>query len=301
MHQLGVGAGVVELADVVGQQPRRGRLGGAVGQHERDRLVVEDAVAELFALERPLGSDLDQPVTGAAAAGRDVHPLLDEPLRGQLEPLPHLAQHAVQRQRRVGERELGVAIGEVVGEVGVVGHLDAGQILVDDEQRRLALQPVHRPRQHQEVAGDVTVGDEPLLARQPVAVTVAHRLGADRARVGAGLLLGDRVGVPMLAADVGKQVALDLVGAAVDEHVGGAPDQHPETIGQPSQLLVHDDLLGQVEAAAAVLGGDVGGVQAGVQHRPLDAGVSLRRQPPVALLGLELERLEHVVDERADA
>ncbi len=218
-----------------------------------------------------------------------------------VEPLPDVAQHAVQRQRRIGERVLGMAIGEVVGEVRIVGHLDAWQVLVDDEQRRLALQAVDRPGQHQEVAGDVAVGDEPLLAREPVHVAVAHRLGADRPRVGAGVLLRDRVGVPMLAANVGQQVALDLVGSAVDEHVGRAPHQHPQTVGQPAQLLVHDDLLGQVEAAAAVLGGDVGRVQAGVEHRLLDPGVRLRRQPSVALLGLELERLEHVVDERSDA
>ncbi len=236
-----------------------------------------------------------------AAAGGDVHALLDEPFAGQVEPLPHLAQHRVDRHRRVREGVLGMPVGEVVREVGIVRHLHPRQILVDDEQRRLALQPVHRPGQHQEVAGDVAVGDEPLLARQAVDVAVPHRLGADAARVGAGMLLGDRVGVAMVTAHVGQQVPLDLLRRAVDEHVGGAPDEHPEAVREPAQLLVHHDLLGQVEAGAAVLGGDVGGVQTRGQHRTLDVCVGLRRQPSAVPLGLQLQRLQHVVDQRPGA
>ena len=50
-------------------------------------------------------------------------------------------------------------------------------------------------------------------------LAVPDRLGLDRAGVGAGVALGDGVRVAMLAADVGEQVALDLVGRPVDEHV----------------------------------------------------------------------------------
>ena len=60
-------------------------LGRAVGERERHGLVVEDPPAELLAVERPLGPQLDQPVAGADAAGGDVDALLDEPLARQLE------------------------------------------------------------------------------------------------------------------------------------------------------------------------------------------------------------------------
>ena len=101
-------------------------------------------------------------------------------------PAAELAQDVLARHRRLRERELGVAVGEVVGEVRVGGHLDARQVLVDQEQRGPAVVPVDGPRQHDEVARDVAVGDEPLGAGELVVAAVPDRLGRDRARVGAG-------------------------------------------------------------------------------------------------------------------
>ena len=203
--------------------------------------------------------------------------------------------------RRLRERELGVPVGEVVGEVRVGGHLDPRRVLVDQEERGQALAPVDRPSEDDEVRRDVAVGHEPLRPGELVVVAVPDRLGLDRARVGAGVAFGDRVGVAVLAADVGEQVALDLLRRAVDQHVGGRPDQHPQAVREPAELLVRHDLLGQVEAAAPELRGDVVGAQARLEHRGVDAGVGLGREPPVVSFRLVLDRLQHVVDERANA
>ena len=99
VDELPVGSRVGEPAHVVGEQARRGNLGGAVGEGERDGLVVEDAPAELLAVQRPLGAELDQAVAGADAAGGDVDALLDEPLAGQLEPAPALAEDVLARRQ----------------------------------------------------------------------------------------------------------------------------------------------------------------------------------------------------------
>ena len=64
---------------------------------------------------------------------------------------------------------------------------------------------------------------------------------------------------------------------------------------------MRDDLLRQVEAAAPELLGDVVGAETRVEHRPVDAGVRRGRQPAVVSLRLVLDRLQHVVHERAHA
>src|SRR5204862_2290969 len=144
-------------ADVISEQAGGGDLGGAVGQSEADRLVVEDAGAELLALERPGGADLDQAVAGTDAARGDVDALLDEPLAGQLEAAAELAEDVLAWHRRLRERELGMAVREVVREVRVIGHLDAGRVLVDEEEGRAAVVAVDGPGEHDEVARDVAV------------------------------------------------------------------------------------------------------------------------------------------------
>ncbi len=66
VDDLGVGAGVGQPGALAGQQPRRGRVGGRIGQREADALEVVDPLAELDALGRPL----DAPASAAAPSPR---------------------------------------------------------------------------------------------------------------------------------------------------------------------------------------------------------------------------------------
>ena len=92
--------------------------------------------------------------------------------------------------------------------------------------------------------GDVAVGDEPLLAVDHPAAVVLRRGRLDPRRVGAGVGLGDRVGVVQLAAQRGLEVALDLLGRAVGQHVVGAGHVPGERVGGAAELLLDEEPLG---------------------------------------------------------
>ena len=66
VDDLRVGAGVDEPGALAGEQARRGRVGGRVGQRERHALEVVDPLAELD----PLGGPLDRERRGAAPSRR---------------------------------------------------------------------------------------------------------------------------------------------------------------------------------------------------------------------------------------
>ena len=79
MHELRVGAGVVEPRDLEAEQAAGGGVGGGVGERERDALVVEEPRAALLARGRPVERLLEQALHRAAAARRDAEALLGEP------------------------------------------------------------------------------------------------------------------------------------------------------------------------------------------------------------------------------
>ena len=121
-----------------------------------------------------------------------------------------------------GEAQRRVAVGVAVGEGRVVDHLDARRAALDEEQRR-QLAAVDERLGHDDVdLRDVAVGDEPLLAVDAPAVLDARGGRRDPRRVGAGVLLGDGVGVVQLAAQRGLEVAVDLRLGAVGQDVVGA-------------------------------------------------------------------------------
>ena len=121
------------------------------------------------------------------------------------------------------------------------------------------------------VLGDTGVGDPRLLAVEHPVVAVGRGPGAHRRGVAAGLALGQRVGerggalgqgaevllLQVLRAGEDQRRAAELVGAG-DQRRGGA---HPGD-------LLHDDGAGDgVGADAAVLLGDVRGVEVGGDER----------------------------------
>ena len=64
--------------------------------------------------------------------------LLDEPLVGQLVGPADPAEDRRRRHAHVAEHELGMPVGEGVGVVRVVLDLQAGRVVVDQEQGRAA-------------------------------------------------------------------------------------------------------------------------------------------------------------------
>ncbi len=83
------------------------------------------------------------------------------------------------------------------------GELDARRVHVEHETRNAAVRALGaiRRRHQDDEIGAVRVGDEALHAVDDVAVAVAHRRCAHRARVGAGVGLGLREATLALAAD----------------------------------------------------------------------------------------------------
>ena len=114
VDDLRVRTGVRQPGRLAGEQPRRGRVGGRVGQRERHALEVVDPLAELDPPGRPLDGERQQPLHRPAAARPDVDPLLDEPLVREGVRLPHPAENRRRGHADVGEDELWVAVGERV-------------------------------------------------------------------------------------------------------------------------------------------------------------------------------------------
>jgi hypothetical protein len=298
VHELGVGAGVEELRDVAREQ-LHGQAGtGSVGEWERNALEVHDALAELLALERPLRADLEQALHRAHAARRDVDAFLDEPLVRERVAGADRAEALAVWQRDALEPHRWVADGEGVRERRVVDDRDA-RPLVDEEQRRPESAPVLVDREHvdDEEVGHVPARREPLLGVHHPALAAAARRAANAPGIRAGLGLGDRVALAALPAQRRAEVALDLVGRPVREHVGDAGDVPPDTVRVAPERLVHDDLLEQSHALAAVLGSVVDADQAGLLRSAHDCARRLRRELAPAALGRLLVRQAVLVDE----
>ena len=284
------------------QELHREARAGGVGERERDALEVHDPLPELLALERPARADLEQALHGAHAARRDVDALLDEPFvregvaRSDGSQALGVGQlHALESHRRVAHRER-------VRERRVGHDRDAGA-LVHEEQRRPEIAPVlvDREHVHDEEVGHVTARREPLLRVHDPAVAPPPRSAAHATRIGARLGLGDRVALASLATQGGTEVALDLIGCAVREHVGDARDVPPDAVGAAPEGLVHDHLLEQSHTLPAVLGGVVDAdeprLPSGTDDRPHGLG---RKLAAVQLGGL-LVRQAVLVDEAPGA
>ena len=137
------------------------------------------------------------------------------------------------------------------------------QELGHDEQRDAldAGRGVGHPGQHHvdDVVGEVVlaIGDVDLLAGNPVVAVLAHRLGADRGKVAAGLRLGQVHGPGPFARDQLAEIDLLQLVAAMDGqrldgalvqhraeregHVGGLPHllhRHRQRPGQPLSAVL---------------------------------------------------------------
>ena len=191
-----------------------------------------------------------------------------------------------------------MAVRVVVGEPRVVDELDAGSVGLDQEQCRKPIRAVDDVRHHDQHASDVARGHEPLLAVDPPAVARRLRGRGDPAGVRPRLGLGYRVGVAALAAQRRHEVALDLLRGPLEQHVVGARHVPVQAVGDAAELLVDQEPLEHRPSLAAVLGREPAAVQPRGDRLALDALDGLLGQLPAQLLGLELERHQHRLDER---
>jgi hypothetical protein len=114
------------------------------------------------------------------------------------------------------EHELGRLGGADPELVLLLAHAEAGRVLLHDERRLAAVAEVAVDRRDDHVdVGDPAVGDEDLRAVEQPVVAVAPGGRAQRADVGAGAGLRDRVGAePDLVADAEapRDPVADLLG-----------------------------------------------------------------------------------------
>jgi len=150
----------------------------------------------------------------------------------------------------------------------------------------------------QEEVGDVTRGDVPLLAGDDPIGVVALRRRFDHRGIGAGVLLGDRVGITPLASTSRTQEPFLLLLRAGGERDGRPPRDVPERSGGVAPLLLDQHLSEQVVAAAAVRLGVVDRMEVPVEDGLLRRRGALRRQAAIRF-ALVLERNEHLVSEVA--
>ena len=182
-------------------------------------------------LRREVDRLLDRPGCRTDRASADHQPLLDEPVTDQVVALADLAEDLLGPDLDVLVDELRVLVDEGVRVPRGALDRQPGRVRVDDEERRLVVDPGQR----EDEVGHVTDGDEPLLAVDDVRVADPLGRGRHRQRVGAGELLGHRDGVALLTADARQQVALPLLRRAGLERVGRTPHGVPQRVGQPSQ------------------------------------------------------------------
>jgi hypothetical protein len=278
---LDVQVGVDAVRGLVGHQPGRPQLGHRVGQHELDRLVVEDRPAVGLAPAGEGGRLLDQPLGRPQGPGRDHQPFVAEPLVGEAHAVALGADQLALGDADVFEGDHRVMVGVGVAVGGGAHHPDAGGVKVEHEHGVAAgVGPAGQLALEEHVVGVVERGHVPLDAVEQVAVAVAGGRRLDRVDVGAGALLGDGVALPALAPDGGYHPAVQLLLAGHLGQPGCRGVHHPaERVGDPPHLLLDQHLLEGRVAAAAQLLGHVDGLEA-----QLGDAAPVRLQQPVGQL-----------------
>ena len=228
-------------------------------------------------------------------------PLLGEPAALERLTVADPADDRVSFDLYIRETDRGMAVRVVVGELGVIDKLDARRVGRDQEQRRELVGTVDHVGHHDQHPGDVTGGDEPLLAVDPPAAVGRVSGRGDPGGIRAGLGLGDGVCVATLAAKRGRDVALDLLRRALEQHVVDVRDVPVQAIGDAPELFVDEEPLEHRPPLAAVLDRDAAALQPRRDRGLFDPVEGVLGQRAGALLGLVLERHQNLFDERAGA
>ena len=169
--------------------------------------------------------------------------------------------------------------------------LHAGGVEVDDEHRVPARpRPLGQLRLEEAVVGEVGGRDVPLLAVEHVLVALPAGRRLDRVHVRARALLRDRVALEPLAPDGREEPGLHLVlGGHSGEPAGRRGDDPTESVRDPADLLLHEDLLKGGEPRAPQLPRDVDGGEAQLAAPALVTVRDVGRELSPAQLGIDLE------------
>src|SRR4029079_18375524 len=208
----------------------------------------------------------------------------------------HLAEHAVAADPHAVECEDRMLEDERVRVLRRTHQPNAGRVLVHEEDRRLGRVAVN-VRMDEEEVGDVSARDVPFLPIEDPRVAVAPRGRRDHRDVGAGALLGDRVGIASLPATRRPQEPLLLFLGAGRQRDRRTPRDVPQGARRTAPLLFDEHHLERVEALTTVGDRVVDRVEVVLEHRSLGRRGALGRQA-VVLLALELQRYQHPVGEQ---
>ena len=185
------------------QEPRRLRARRHLREHQLDRLVLADRLAERLALARVGERVVERRLRDADPARRDVDAADLDPAHEVLEALADAvlaAEDARRRRAEPVEDELG-RLDALVAELGEARHrdLEAGRVrlglLLDDEARHPGVRGLGGGvglREEHHDPGSPAVRDPELLSRDDVVVALAHGDRPDRLDVRARVRLGHR-------------------------------------------------------------------------------------------------------------
>lgn len=218
---------------------------------------------------------------------------------GQLEALACLTEQGDGLQHHVVEEQLDVGRAAQPHHGLVLAHGQAGQGIVHQEHRDLfAAGLVACFGRHQEEIAPQAIADEVLATvEHPAAVGLLARRGADALGVRARARFGDGDGAGALAPHRGAQPAFDLCAAALQQRlVDVAEGAADEDVAGVAELLFAEDAVHRAEAAAAVLGGHVQGVEAEGAGFGEDGAGRVGVELPIRLDAL-LQRLQLGLDE----
>ena len=190
--------------------------------------------------------------------GGAMAPLEAEQHVGDPPAVVDVADDVVLRCLGVGEEHL-VEVVPVV-DVDDRAHFDAGLVHRHQQERDAAVLGLGGvgAAQHEDPVGGVAAGSPDLLAVDHPFVAVEHgaraQVGEVRAAVGLAVTLAPAV---LARDDLGQEVALLLLGTALDDGVADHRDAEPVVVaadGHPSfrELLGHHDTLDLAEPGAAV-------------------------------------------------
>src|SRR4051812_8269790 len=259
------------LVEQEGRVPRhqaRGmNLRGHVGDHELDRLMHRDRHAELHALLRILGRELEGRAGDAYSHGSDAGARAVEGRHRHAEAVVLLADEMILGDRDVVERDrrrVGGALSELVL---LLVNRDAVSLTRYDEAGDAAMAGVLVGLRVDGVpVGVLTVGDEALGAVDDPLIALLHRAGLHAGDVGAGVRLGQAERRELrLLTEHPEVLLLELLGRGDHERrrrEAVAVERGADAGTAPADLLFDDGAGQVVQTRAAVLLGDVGVHQA---------------------------------------
>ena len=196
-----------------------------VSQHGLNQLVLDDGLAELFALGRKIHRVLDEPVGNAHADGGNMQPAPVQHFHGGFEPLPFLsADNVLCGDPAIFKNDV-ASVGAFLAHFHVrLAAVNAGGVAIDDKGGNAATAWDIRvgARHHGKEAGVGAVGDKAFGAVEDIVIAVFFGTGFHRAGVGAHVRFGQAEGADHLPGSELGNVFLFLFVGTINQDALGA-------------------------------------------------------------------------------